>query len=69
MFPSFCGAKPLTLTIEAIYQNGVLKPAPPLPLKEHDLLSNSPRAVAFPSLTRRINASVLGCTEVMETSP
>ncbi len=25
----------MTLTIEAIYENGVLKPAQPLPLKEH----------------------------------
>jgi predicted DNA-binding antitoxin AbrB/MazE fold protein len=26
----------MTLTIEAVYENGVLKPAQPLPLKEHD---------------------------------
>jgi predicted DNA-binding antitoxin AbrB/MazE fold protein len=26
----------MTLTIEAIYENGVLKPAKPLPLKEHE---------------------------------
>ena len=26
----------MTLTIEAIYENGVLKPAQPLPLKEHE---------------------------------
>ena len=25
----------MTLTVEAIYENGVLKPAQPLPLKEH----------------------------------
>jgi predicted DNA-binding antitoxin AbrB/MazE fold protein len=26
----------MTLTIEAIYENGVLKPIQPLPLKEHE---------------------------------
>ena len=26
----------MALTIEAIYENGVLKPAEPLPLKEHE---------------------------------
>jgi predicted DNA-binding antitoxin AbrB/MazE fold protein len=26
----------MTLTIEAIYENGVLKPARPLPLNEHE---------------------------------
>ena len=26
----------MSLTIEAVYENGVLKPAQPLPLKEHE---------------------------------
>ena len=26
----------MTITVEAIYENGVLKPKEPLPLKEHD---------------------------------
>ena len=26
----------MTLTVDAIYENGVLKPAEPLPLKEHE---------------------------------
>jgi predicted DNA-binding antitoxin AbrB/MazE fold protein len=26
----------MAITIEAVYENGVLKPAQPLPLKEHD---------------------------------
>ena len=30
------GAGPHVLTIEAIYENGVLKPARPLPAKEHE---------------------------------
>ena len=26
----------MTITVEAVYENGVLKPAQPLPLKEHE---------------------------------
>jgi predicted DNA-binding antitoxin AbrB/MazE fold protein len=26
----------MTLTVEAVYENGVLKPSQPLPLKEHE---------------------------------
>jgi predicted DNA-binding antitoxin AbrB/MazE fold protein len=26
----------MTLTVEAVYENGVLKPVQPLPLKEHE---------------------------------
>jgi predicted DNA-binding antitoxin AbrB/MazE fold protein len=33
---SFPGAETMTITIEAIYEDGVLKPAQPLPLKEHE---------------------------------
>jgi predicted DNA-binding antitoxin AbrB/MazE fold protein len=29
----------MTLTVEAIYENGVLKPAQPLPLKEREKVS------------------------------
>jgi predicted DNA-binding antitoxin AbrB/MazE fold protein len=28
----------MTLTVEAIYENGVLKPAQPLPLNEHEMV-------------------------------
>jgi hypothetical protein len=30
------GAAIMALTIEAVYENGVLEPAGPLPLKEHE---------------------------------
>jgi predicted DNA-binding antitoxin AbrB/MazE fold protein len=30
------GASVMPLTVEAIYENGVLKPIEPLPLKEHE---------------------------------
>ena len=26
----------MEITVEAVYENGVLKPTPPLPLKEHE---------------------------------
>ncbi len=39
----------MTLTVEAISENGVLKPTEPLPLKEHE-------KVAFPSLTWRFSS-------------
>jgi len=28
----------MTLRVEAIYENGILKPASPLPLKEHEIV-------------------------------
>jgi predicted DNA-binding antitoxin AbrB/MazE fold protein len=34
--PLFAEKQPMTLTVEAVYENGVLKPAEPLPLKEHE---------------------------------
>jgi predicted DNA-binding antitoxin AbrB/MazE fold protein len=33
---SSSGAAAVTLTVEAVYENGVLKSAQPLPLKEHE---------------------------------
>jgi predicted DNA-binding antitoxin AbrB/MazE fold protein len=36
MFASSSGDKAMPLTVEAIYENGVLKPAQPLPLQEHE---------------------------------
>jgi predicted DNA-binding antitoxin AbrB/MazE fold protein len=32
----FLGAEIMALTIDAVYENGVLKPSQPLPLKEHE---------------------------------
>jgi len=43
----------MTLTVEAVYENGVLKPTQPLPLKEHEKVrltvqaGNSPLADAY----------------------
>jgi predicted DNA-binding antitoxin AbrB/MazE fold protein len=42
----------MTLTVEAIYEDGVLKPATPLPLKEHEKVSITIRsAVGLASRT------------------
>ena len=37
----------MTITVEAVYENGVLKPAEPLPLKEHEKV----RITLEPTLT------------------
>ena len=37
----------MSLTVEAVYENGVLKPAQPLPLKEHEKV----RLTVEPELT------------------
>jgi predicted DNA-binding antitoxin AbrB/MazE fold protein len=36
----------MTLTVEAVYENGVLKPAKPLPLKEHEQVQITLKAAA-----------------------
>jgi predicted DNA-binding antitoxin AbrB/MazE fold protein len=33
---TFLGAEAMTLTVEAVYENGVFKPTQALPLKEHE---------------------------------
>ncbi len=49
----------MTLTVEAIYENGVLKPAQPLPLKEHEKV----RVTVEPALTwAERTAGMMGCT-------
>jgi predicted DNA-binding antitoxin AbrB/MazE fold protein len=34
--PAASGEVAMTLTVEAVYENGVLKPARPLPLRDHE---------------------------------
>jgi predicted DNA-binding antitoxin AbrB/MazE fold protein len=31
----------MTITVEAVYEDGVLKPVPPLPLQEHDRVQST----------------------------
>jgi predicted DNA-binding antitoxin AbrB/MazE fold protein len=35
----FAEARLMSITVEAVYENGVLKPSEPLPFKEHERLS------------------------------
>ncbi len=53
----------MTLTIEAIYENGVLKPAQPLPLKEREKV----RITVEPAVTHvRRSAGLIGWTGSQE---
>jgi len=45
----------MPITIEAVYENGMLKPAQPLPLKEHEKVRLTVEPVQ-PSLAERIVA-------------
>ena len=40
----------MPLTVEAIYENGVLKPAQPLPLREHEKVQVTVQPIASPLL-------------------
>ncbi len=46
----------MSLTVEAVYENGVLKPAQPLPLKEHERVSITVRPAI--SLARQTSGMV-----------
>jgi predicted DNA-binding antitoxin AbrB/MazE fold protein len=53
----------MTLTVEAIYENGVLKPAQQLPFKEHEKV----RVTVQPSVSRvRRSAGLIGWTGSQE---
>ncbi len=53
----------MTLTVEAIYENGVLKPAQPLPLKERERV----RITVKPAVSRvRRSAGLIGWTGSQE---
>jgi predicted DNA-binding antitoxin AbrB/MazE fold protein len=53
----------MTLNIEAIYENGVLKPAQPLPLHEHEKV----QITIEPALTHaRRSAGLIGWTGSQE---
>jgi predicted DNA-binding antitoxin AbrB/MazE fold protein len=53
----------MTITVEATYENGVLKPAEPLPLKEHEKVQVTVRS----SVSRvRQTAGLIGWTGSQE---
>jgi predicted DNA-binding antitoxin AbrB/MazE fold protein len=44
----FAEVRLMSITVEAVYENGVLKPAEPLPFKEHEKVSVTVRpAISF----------------------
>jgi predicted DNA-binding antitoxin AbrB/MazE fold protein len=53
----------MTLTVEVIYENGVLKPAQPLPFKEHEKLRVT---VQTPTSWVEATAGLLGWTGTSE---
>jgi predicted DNA-binding antitoxin AbrB/MazE fold protein len=54
----------MTLIVEAIYENGVLKPAQPLPFKEHDRVALTVQPTVSPA---RLTAGVVPWTGDVET--
>jgi predicted DNA-binding antitoxin AbrB/MazE fold protein len=53
----------MAITIEAVYENGVLKPAQPLPLQEHEKVHIYVQTV--PEAVRRVrqSAGLIPCTD------
>jgi len=59
----------MTLTVEAVYENGVLKPAQPLPLQEHEKVTITVEPKQ-PTLAERIVARARALPpEVLATLP
>jgi predicted DNA-binding antitoxin AbrB/MazE fold protein len=46
----------MAITVEAVYENGVLRPAQPLPLNEHEKVTITVQPVRPPPLWERILA-------------
>ncbi len=60
----------MSLTVEAIYENGVLKPAQPLPLREHEKVEitiRTPREVQAAVEAVRRSYGLIGWTGDAET--
>src|SRR5262249_18446647 len=47
---SSCGVRAMAITVEAVYENGVLKPVQPLPLKDHEKVQVTVHTDASPLL-------------------
>ena len=56
----------MTLTVEAIWENGVLKPVQPLPLKEHDCVRLTIQTGATPLLRAYGILGFTGSAELAE---
>jgi predicted DNA-binding antitoxin AbrB/MazE fold protein len=59
----------MAITVEAVYENGVLKPTQPLPFKEHEKVTLTVES-AGPSLAERIAARAASLPpEVLDRLP
>jgi predicted DNA-binding antitoxin AbrB/MazE fold protein len=61
--PIFAEVYPMAITIEAVYENGVLKPAQPLPFKEREKVQIT--VMSAPSRVRQ-SAGLMGWTGSQE---
>jgi predicted DNA-binding antitoxin AbrB/MazE fold protein len=60
----------MSLTVEAVYENGVLKPAQPLPLREHEkveILIRTPSTIQAAVEAVRRSYGLIGWTGDAET--
>jgi predicted DNA-binding antitoxin AbrB/MazE fold protein len=58
----------MTLTVEATYENGVLKPTQPLPLKEHEKVQVTIQTESSPITSPLVQAyGIMGWTGDAET--
>jgi predicted DNA-binding antitoxin AbrB/MazE fold protein len=53
----------MTITVEAVYENGILRPAQPLPLKEHEKVQIT---VSYAASRVRQTAGLMGWTGSQE---
>jgi predicted DNA-binding antitoxin AbrB/MazE fold protein len=53
----------MSLTVEAIYENGVLKPAQPLPLQEHEKVRIHIEIMSEAVRRVRQSAGLIPCTD------
>jgi predicted DNA-binding antitoxin AbrB/MazE fold protein len=63
IYTMFAEVQPMAITVEAVYENGVLKPAQPLPFKEHEKV----QIIVKPAMSRvRQSAGLMGWTGSQE---
>src|SRR5512145_1785833 len=62
----FCGEQVMAITIEAVYENGVLKPCEPLPLKDGDKVRIAVSSLESPILKAYGIMGWTGDTQTLE---
>jgi len=53
----------MAITVEAVYENGVLKPAQPLPLQEHEKVRIHVETLPEAVLRVRLSAGLIPCAD------